>query len=190
MIWIGLLKSYFCQNELDYATSNILFKDKYFMRSIAQGIVLQSKFAEVNSIQRAQNFIFKNGKSVIKPRQMDSAKGIIVVENIEDNRLNAIDFEQSQLMVETYCDLKNMVTVDGFSNGKEIEELYFHEYFSPLLNAINSEEYIGVRTSRLYFSNAQYAEKTRLRLRTACAKILGKISCRDEVTPFHFEFFL
>ncbi|USS90269.1 ATP-grasp domain-containing protein [Fructilactobacillus carniphilus] len=189
MIGVGILKTYFCDKQLDSELSNLFFKDKYYMRSILQGIVPQPEFQAVSSFAQIKNFVEEHGQSVLKPRRADSATGVFVIEPAHLNEFADVNLGEDDYLIETFCPFNHMVTVDGYSVGNEIKLDLYHEYCDLILSTLTTRQNLCVRTSKLYFSSATWVPMIRKQLKEATQKILDVMTVTGETTPFHFEFF-
>ena len=183
---VGFLNDHFVEKNT-HSVSNLLYKDKYFMRSFLVGVVNQPYFRLLES-ENDLSIFWNNCKSstaILKPR---NEAGSIGIKKIYPNeKIDSTYFEKTYI-VEEYIDIDHMITCDGYSIGSEIKRFYVHEYEELLFQTLSSSGYYLVRTSSLYNDSEkfEYIE----RAMEECRKVLNIFSSNSEITPFHFEWFL
>ncbi|HFU3817555.1 TPA: carboxylate--amine ligase [Streptococcus suis] len=181
--WAGFLNDHFAKKNTT-SVSNLLFKDKYLMRSFLYGIVNQPYFRLLESKKDLELF-WKNSKkdiAVIKPRNGAACVGIkkITIDTeVESN------FYDGSYLIEEFINFTGMITCDGYSVGASIKRFYVHENVEPLLDSLKNKGYYLLRTSKLYYENYEMIESAFLN----CEIVLEEFSVEAEVTPFHFEWF-
>ncbi|HGY9747195.1 TPA: acetyl-CoA carboxylase biotin carboxylase subunit family protein [Streptococcus pneumoniae] len=183
---VGFLNDHFVEKNT-HSVSNLLFKDKYFMRSFLVGVVNQPYFRLLESENDLRVFWnnCKSSAAILKPRNEAGSNGIKKV--YPNEKIDSVYFEKNYI-IEEYIDIDNMITCDGYSIGSEIKRFYVHEYEELLFNTLSSSGYYLVRTSSLYNDSEkiEYIEKAL----EECRKVLNVFSINSEITPFHFEWFL
>lgn len=179
----GFLHDHFvCKNTR--SVSNLLFKDKYYMRSFLTGIVKQPYFRLLESKEDLECFwkVARTSKAILKPRNQAGAVG---VKKITSNSEIPEEYYAGKYLVEEYISIDKMITCDGYAMGRHIKRFFVHEYEELLLDSLSSSGYYLIRTSTLYEERADLLELAY----ESCQKVLAIFSVRDEVTPFHFEWF-
>lgn len=187
MLWVGLLNDFYCNKNHNSNSFlvNACFKDKYYMRTILQNVIPQPFFSLVHTKNDITNFVSKNGKSLLKPRNLASAQGIKIISDSESS-LDSIstDLLDSEVyIIEQYSPFKNMCTCDGFAVDGEIKYFCIHEYESGVLDSFNTRKPFIIRTSKVY-SNQSLVKK----LFSSTHSIITNVGSKG-VFPFHFEFF-
>ncbi|WP_373660634.1 acetyl-CoA carboxylase biotin carboxylase subunit family protein [Streptococcus sp. E24BD] len=179
----GFLNDHFVESNTS-SLSNLLFKDKYLMRSFLVGVVNQPYFRLLESENDLRIFWDNCVSSVgiLKPRNGAASNGI---KKIYRNEKIATDYFEKNYIIEECIQIDKMITCDGYSIGNEIKRFYVHEYGELLLDTLSSSGYYLVRTSSLYNSNDEYIETAM----EECNKVLDVFSVDSEITPFHFEWF-
>lgn len=181
--WAGFLNDHFAKKNTT-SVSNLLFKDKYLMRSFLHGIVEQPYFRLLESKKDLELFwnISKKDIAVIKPRNGAACVGIhkITIDTeVESN------FYDGSYIVEEFMSFTGMITCDGYSIGSSIKRFYVHENVEPLLDSLENKGYYLLRTSNLYYENYKMIETAFFN----CEIVLREFSVEAELTPFHFEWF-
>lgn len=183
----GILNDYFSKNTSSYL-KNTMFKDKYYMRSFLKNIVEQPYFRLIRSKDDISIFWNKTklDKAIIKPRDAAGSQGVHKIfremKNLEEL---SNDIFSGNYIIEEYIELNNMLTCDGYSIGDKIKRMFFHEYDDLLLNSLNKGKEKIIRTSSLYSKNIEILKLAFIE----CKKVLEIFSLKDEITPFHFEWF-
>lgn len=182
MDWVGVLKSIFIPTAS--SSSNFLFKDKYFMRSVLQGSIDEPNFTDLSLDNINTDFYID---SLAKPRNSDSAKGILRFHKRIDpyqlmNKQHYIG--NNEYMVEEFIDYDKMFTVDGYTDFHNHERFFSHEYNSKISD-FSSTGFLTLHTSSLYYTD----QKKLQRLFNLSKKVLSYLATSDEIVPFHFEWF-
>ncbi|WP_283688075.1 carboxylate--amine ligase, partial [Streptococcus dysgalactiae] len=182
--WAGFLNDHFVEKNTK-SVSNLMFKDKFYMRSFLKDIVAQPYFRLLESESDLKMF-WENSctnTAIIKPRRGAACTGIkkINKETILDD-----SYFGDHFMVEEFVGLKNMITCDGYAIGNSIKRFFVHDNVKLLLESLNSTNgYYLLRTSRFYSDT----DLIRL-IFFECEKVIKEFSVSDELTPFHFEWFV
>ncbi|MBS9334597.1 hypothetical protein LQZ24_00905 [Fructobacillus sp. M1-13] len=177
IIWVSQLNNLFATQRDDTA---ILFKDKYFMRSALQDIVLQPRFQKAS---RQQPF---SGKGFLKYRRSDSAQG---VEDYQDDSeyqqllLQIPEVSWADYMVEEAVSYDTMYTIDGYRTATGQFRLFAHEYYGKV-NEVVHGQYLLLTTASLY----QKPELLK-RLFTLSKRVVNQLSRPGDTVPFHIEWF-
>ena len=155
----GFLNDHFVERNTQ-SISNLLFKDKYFMRSFLVGVVNQPYFRLLES-ENDLSIFWDNCESsvaILKPRNGAGSNGIKKINRNEN--IDSVYFEKNYIL-EEYVHIDKMITCDGYSIGNEIKRFYVHEYEELLFNSLSSSGYYLVKTSSLYNHNEknEYIEK-------------------------------
>lgn len=186
IVWVALLNDFFTNKKSTYL-SNTLFKDKYFMRSFLIDEVNQPYFRLISSRDEIKKFwkISKCKKAIIKPRYGAGSEKMHII--LRSDKIDDIDekFCTGEYLIEDFLNLKNMLTCDGFAIGKKIVRFYSHEYDELLLNSITNTKELVVRTNSLYNKNIDILK---IALKES-QKVLSNFAIKNELTPFHFEWF-
>lgn len=182
MDWIGVLKSIFVSSRS--GVSDILFKDKYYMRSIVNNVVPEPNFFELTS----ENYHDINiSEGMIKPRRADSTKGIKYFDRpLEISQLKNKNgyFSDKDLLVEEFVHYDKMFTVDGYTDFNGHERFFSHEYNNKLSD-YKENGFFTLHTSSLYYDNNALLN----RLFVLTKQALRALAIEKEITPFHFEWF-
>lgn len=179
----GILNDHFvCKNTK--AVSNLLFKDKYYMRSFLTGIVKQPNFRLLESKNDLDLFWNSCNTSiaVLKPKNLAGSLG---VKKITQKDVIGPEYYTGNYIVEEYVSINKMITCDGYAMGNKIKRFYIHEYEELLLDSLSSSGYYLIRTSSLYDKQEDFIKIAY----DNCSEVLNVFSVNDEVTPFHFEWF-
>lgn len=182
MDWVGVLKSILI--PIANSNSNFLFKDKYFMRSVLQNVVAQPEFTNLD-VNNINNIFYSD--SLAKPRNSDSAKGIIRFQKqIEPHKLmNQQDYiGNNTYMVEEFVDYDKMFTVDGYTDFQGHERFFSHEYNSKISD-FSSTGFLTLHTNSFYYTNLEKLQ----RLFMLSKKVLLCLASSNEIVPFHLEWF-
>ncbi len=180
--WAGSLNDHFVEKNT-VAVSNVMFKDKFIMRSFLQDVVKQPYFRLLESKKDLEKFWnATNSKiAIIKPREGAACVGI---KKIKKNTLLDDSYFDGNYLIEEFINIDKMITCDGFSLGESIKRFFVHDNVELLLESITSKGYYLLRTSELYrdldLIKKAYSE---------CQKVLKEFSVDKELTPFHFEWF-
>ncbi|MFS1218749.1 carboxylate--amine ligase [Enterococcus lactis] len=181
--WAGYLSDHFVEKNTK-SISNLLFKDKYFMRSFLQGVVEQPKFRLLESEDDLKLFWkeINTSEAVLKPRTGAASMGVKKIE-----RGDTIDptYFTGTFIIEEYVKFENMLTCDGYAISDSIKRFYVHEYDDLLLDTLNEKSFYLIRTSKLYSQSIDMIELALLN----CQKVLKEFTVIGELTPFHFEWF-
>lgn len=182
MDWLGVLKSIFVQGQS--GVSDVLFKDKYYMRSVVNGIISEPNFTELTT-DNYQDITINEG--MIKPRRADSTKGIQYFKGSVD--INSLKNENGylsnkDLLVEDFVHYDRMFTVDGYTDFNGHERFFSHEYNSKLSD-FKSTGYFTLHTNSCYYNNMLLLRN----LFILTKKALKALSVSRDITPFHFEWF-
>lgn len=175
IIDVGILNEYFC-SEYRMNVSNMLYKDKYLMRSALNGCINQPDFlsdwsnAEIGML--------------VKPRRLDSSRGIFKIEDLSEIK----DLSFDEYIIENYVDYDRMITVDGLVANGKIELFFSHEYDRKHLEMLfEGPDCTSIRTNRFYFDQAQ---KSKLkRLYEYSSKVVEKLGNLKQPFPIHMEWF-
>ncbi|RLK63983.1 carboxylate--amine ligase [Atopobacter sp. AH10] len=179
----GFLHDHFvCHNSK--AVSNLLFKDKYYMRSFLYGVVKQPYFRLLASKEDMDYFWEKcrTRTAVLKPRNLAGAMGI---KKIGAEDVVGEEYYNGNYLIEECVDIDKMITCDGYALGQQIKRFYIHEYEELLLDSLRTKGYYLIRTSTLYEKGKDFLQVAY----EACQKVLEVFSVEGEITPFHFEWF-
>lgn len=182
MDWVGVLKSIFVSSKT--GVSDILFKDKYYMRSVVNGIVPEPDFFELKE-ETYSNIPIREG--MIKPRKADSVKGIQYFNSpLQLSSLKNKNgyFSNKDFLVEDYIHYDKMVTVDGYTDFNKHERFFSHEYNNKL-SEFKKNGYFTLHTNSFYYTHPELLEK----LFSLTKTVLQALSIDKEITPFHFEWF-
>lgn len=182
MDWVGLLKSIFIPNS--NSVSDILFKDKYYMRSVVGNTVTQPKFTELTE-DKIEKITTKDG--LVKPRRADSAKGIYHFKNKINSKKLANSFNyisSNDFLVEEFVDYDKMFTVDGYTDFKDNERFFSHEYNSKV-SEYKENKYLTIHTSSLYYNDLDKLK----RLFKLSKEVLTQLCPMKGIVPFHIEWF-
>lgn len=180
--WAGYLNDHFVERN-SVAVSNVMFKDKFFMRSFLQGIVEQPYFRLLESREDLEKFwnLCNTEVAILKPRRGAACTGIRKVTN--DTLLDDSYFMENYI-IEEYVDIKKMITCDGYAIGKDIKRFFVHDNVELLLDSLTTKGYYLLRTSELYqdlnLIRCAYLE---------CQNVIKEFSVDGEMPPFHFEWF-
>ncbi|CAM2746635.1 biotin carboxylase [Fructilactobacillus fructivorans] len=182
MDWVGTLKEMFTTKN---GLSNLLFKDKYFMRTTLMNTVKEPHFECINT-ENVNQINFKNG--LVKPRRSDSARGISHFHNqIDFKKLSNQSgyFDAESFLAEEFVDYDTMFAVDGYTDLQGHEQFFANEYSSKISD-YGKADFLAVHTSSLYNeTNLSHIK----RLFNLSKRVLKKIATPGEVIPFHFEWF-
>jgi|GEM_PF-1673507 len=187
MQWVGFLNDYFFRQDSKFF-ENTIFRDKYVMRSVLDGIVPQPQFSLIESLEDIHNFI-RNctiDKFIIKPRFGAASVGILTFTRSESATFDFSSYISGSFIIEEMTDMKFMVTADGYSKKGEIKRYFNHEYSVLELDAKDNKKNQYVRTSKLYNKNLRSIQE---KIFEESKKILQVVSFNEEITPFHFEWF-
>lgn len=182
--WVGLLADHFVNHNSLYA-SHSFFRDKYLMRCALIDIVNQPPFRLLASKEDLARFWQQTDydTAVIKPRFGAGSENIIKVKR------NELDLDSryftGQYLIEAFLPFKKMLTCDGIAIGEQIQAIFSHEYEQPLLDSLNNEKELVIRTNHLYQTHPQFLEH----IFQACKHVLTTITTHNTLTPFHFEWF-
>lgn len=182
MDWVGILKSIFIPTAS--VSSNFLFKDKYFMRSALQGVIEEPDFEYLNLDNIQDDFYID---SLAKPRTSDSAKGILrFSKRVDLKKLMNSQYYlgNNEYMVEEFVDYDKMFTVDGYTDFHNHERFFSHEYNSKISD-FSSTGYLTLHTSSFYYTNPEKLKQ----LFMLSKKVLSCLASKNEIVPFHFEWF-
>lgn len=184
---IGFLADLFLHRKADFVV-NTLFKDKYYMRSVLAGCteIPQPKFELVVDPKQIGEFFEKYHlqKAVIKARNLAGTEEIYPITKNELGQLPEHIYTGGYL-IEEYVALKQMLTCDGFALGSELQYIFSHEYEELLLDTLQDKSGYIIRTNHLYWGKSKLLEQVFAKSR----QVLATFSAKDEVTPFHFEWF-
>lgn len=184
---VGMLQDYFVEGKSEYLVST-MFKDKYIMRSFLKGVVDQPDFKLIMEKEDIDEFRKKHeGKDiVIKPRDGAGSQNIrrfsageeIDTEYIKD-KLNGT------CLIEEFVDVHNMITCDGYCIGNKVIRFFIHEYEDLILETFSELTYSAARTSTIYDGKMNITKRALREVK----KVINTFSRKDEIVPFHFEWF-
>ncbi|MGT2783993.1 hypothetical protein [Streptococcus merionis] len=182
--WAGFLNDHFVEKNTK-SVSNLMFKDKFYMRSFLMDIVAQPYFRLLESENDIKMF-WENSctnTAIIKPRRGAACIG---VRKIDKETVLDDSYFGDHFMIEEFVELKSMITCDGYAIGNSIKRFFVHDNVKLLLESLNSTNgYYLLRTSRFYSDT----DLIRL-IFLECEKIIKEFSVSGELTPFHFEWFV
>lgn len=184
MEWVGFLNDLICEEKKAYI-SNALFKNKYYMRTALDGVVLQPEFYYVDTTEKFLSVVEKCKNVIIKPLSSEGARGVKEISENDNGRNIRVCFTESEVLIEEKINIQTMYTCDGYAVGDEIIRFTIHEYEEPIMDSISGSKETIVRTSRVYHENTEIA----YRLLSLCKDVLSVLTVKNEVTPFHFEWF-
>lgn len=187
MDWVGMLHDHFVFGNSHFA-SNSLFKDKYYMRSFLVDVVNQPKFRLIENPNDIDIFWNEsNGKkAIIKPRFGAGSYGVKKVYKHDTNFDGIENLYSGNYLIEEYIDVNDMFTCDGYSIGSEVVRFFSHEYEELLLDSFSSNHDFVIRTNSYYWKDCEMIWKAFIESR----KVLEIFSVKNEITPFHFEWFV
>lgn len=180
--WAGFLNDHFVKKNT-VAVSNVMFKDKFIMRSFLHDVVEQPYFRLLESKKDLEKFwnVSDSEIAIIKPRKGAACTGI---KKIKKNTILDDRYFDGNYIIEDFINIDKMITCDGFSLGEAVKRFFVHDNVELLLESITSKGYYLLRTSEFYrdldLIKKAYSE---------CQKVLKVFSVNDELTPFHFEWF-
>lgn len=182
--WAGFLDDHFVEKNTK-SVSNLMFKDKFYMRSFLTDIVEQPYFRLLESENDLRIFWEKSCTStaIIKPRRGAACIGI---KKIDKQTVLDENYFGDHFIIEEFVDVKTMITCDGYAIGNSVKRFFVHDNVKLLLESLSSTNgYYLLRTSRLYSDN----DLIKL-IFSECEKVIKEFSVKDELTPFHFEWFV
>lgn len=176
---IGLLSSIFTSG-IKGTESKLFFKDKYYMRSILNGIVKQPRIFEEWDITQLPK------QGIIKPRRSEAGKGVFIY-NTKDALQKDLRFltkDTDQVLIEELVDYEVMLSCDGIvSNGKLIYA-FVHEYIGKITEI--SEKNINIkRTASYYWKNPKVINA----IIQNSQKVVDYLGDKNDTYPIHFEWF-
>lgn len=187
MDWVGLLHDHFVLGNSSFA-SNTLFKDKYYMRAFLIDQVNQPKFRLVEKKADLDEFWkdYEGDQAIIKPRFGAGSQGVMKIHRGDSNFENIDNIFSGNFLIEGFINLDNMFTCDGYSVGSNIVRFFSHEYDELLLDSLSSSFDLVVRTNSNYWKNKEMIWKAF----QESEKVLQIFSIKNQITPFHFEWFV
>ena len=182
MDWVGILKQLFVKKKSKI--SDVLFKDKYYMRSLLKEVVREPYFVNVTEDNYDK---IKISEGIVKPRRADSAKGLYrFAGKIDYDKLrNLIGYTgEDEYIAEEYINYDKMFTVDGYTDLDGHERYFSHEY-DRKISDFKLNPYMTAYTNHFY-----YTDKNKLKdLFRLSKKVIEALATRGEITPFHIEWF-
>lgn len=124
-------------------------------------------------------------EAIVKARNLAGSEEVYKVTKEEISSLPKRIYNGNYL-VEEYVELKQMLTCDGFAVGSNIQYIFSNEYEELLLNTLNEQSGYIIRTNHLYWNDIELLKK----IFAACKNILEVFTIEEQVTPFHFEWFM
>lgn len=186
---VALLREFYTKQSSQLLT-DLLFRDKYYMRSFLQNIVSQPNFRLLEQPEDIN--VFKKVSSanffIVKRRNLAGGSHVKKI-NRESNispENTFIDLYSGEYLIEEFVDLPQMVTADGYAVAGIIFRFFSHEYNEHLLESFG-HEYLLLRTSHLYNKRYDYIEKIKFQSQKVLNIFLRN---KGNVTPFHFEWFV
>lgn len=181
MDWVGVLKAIFVPGKT--GVSDVLFKDKYYMRS-----VLKQEIAEPNFYELTENSAVESiHEGMIKPRRADSTKGINYFKAplpLPSLKNQSGYLSDKDLLVESFVHYDRMFTVDGYTDFQGHSRFFSHEYNNKLSD-FKKTGYFTLHTSSFYYEDQQLLQK----LFALSKQALQALNVEKDITPFHFEWF-
>ncbi|MFR0584958.1 carboxylate--amine ligase [Lactobacillus porci] len=181
MDWVGVLKAIFVPGKT--GVSDVLFKDKYYMRS-----VLKQEIAEPNFYELTENSAVESiHEGMIKPRRADSTKGISYFKAplpLSSLKNQCGYLSDKDLLVESFVHYDRMFTVDGYTDFQGHSRFFSHEYNNKLSD-FKKTGYFTLHTSSFYYQDQQLLQK----LFALSKQALQALNVEKDITPFHFEWF-
>lgn len=185
--WVGLLNDTYAEVNSSFS-NNSLFKNKYYMRSFLQGIVMQPSFIMPETTEDMLSFLTSDKEYVFKPIKSDGSRGILFIDRqyvIDNSKLLDDILKTKSYLVEEKIESNQMISCDGYAFNKKIKRLFVHDYNDLITNCLSVNSYSSVTTSVLYEN-----QDTIWRIEEECQKIIDRIGMKNELTPFHFEWFI
>lgn len=181
MDWVGVLKAIFVPGKT--GVSDVLFKDKYYMRS-----VLKQEIAEPNFYELTENSVVESiHEGMIKPRRADSTKGISYFKAplpLSSLKNQSGYLSDKDLLVESFVHYDRMFTVDGYTDFQGHSRFLSHEYNNKLSD-FKKTGYFTLHTSSFYYQDQRLLQK----LFALSKQALQALNVEKDITPFHFEWF-
>lgn len=181
MDWVGVLKAIFVPGKT--GVSDVLFKDKYYMRS-----VLKQEIAEPNFYELTENSAVESiHEGMIKPRRADSTKGINYFKAplpLSSLKNQSGYLSDKDLLVESFVHYDRMFTVDGYTDFQGHSRFLSHEYNNKLSD-FKKTGYFTLHTSSFYYQDQRLLQK----LFALSKQALQALNVEKDITPFHFEWF-
>lgn len=181
MDWVGVLKAIFVPGKT--GVSDVLFKDKYYMRSVLKQEVTEPDFYELTENSAVESI----NEGMVKPRREDSTKGISYFKALlplSSLKNQSGYLSDKDLLVESFVHYDRMFTVDGYTDFQGHSRFFSHEYNNKLSD-FKKTGYFTLHTSSLYYQDQQLLQK----LFTLSQKALQALNVERDITPFHFEWF-
>ncbi|MCP1275765.1 ATP-grasp domain-containing protein [Leuconostoc citreum] len=186
---VALLREFYTKQSSQLLT-DLLFRDKYYMRSFLQNIVRQPKFRLIEKNEDIE--LFKKQSSsdefILKRRNLAGGSHVKKVHRNSEitPEITFLDLYSGDYLIEEFVDLPQMVTADGYAVSGNISRFFSHEYNEHLLESFE-HEYLLLRTSHLYHSKNDYINK----IKKQSQKVLNIfLRNKDNISPFHFEWFI
>lgn len=162
----------------------MLYRNKYYMRSMLEKKVKQPEFYKVEKKEMITDIIDKRGGEwILKPLAKDSAEGIKRIKNKED--IEKLNIDGDVCLLEEMVEHKTMFTTDGICSGENIVEFFIHQYDQPILETFNKSKRHITRTHSLDLDI-----NIKRKLFESTATILKTFNQHGEIFPFHMEWFL
>ncbi|WP_052429653.1 ATP-grasp domain-containing protein [Paenibacillus borealis] len=178
---VGLLRSYLGLPGQN-ASSSLLFRNKFKMKSRLQGTVNLPRFKEVTNVFDIFDFAQSNGYPfVVKPQSGAGSVGVKIIRDVSGLRKLLEASITEPLLIEEYI-TGEMFHVDGLYKDGHLILSVPSKYINDCL-AFETGKYLG---SVMLEERDPYYD----RLNREVAKVLDTLETPNQVIAFHAEFFL
>lgn len=186
---VALLREFYTKQSSQLLT-DLLFRDKYYMRSFLQDVICQPKFRLIEESKDIDLFKKQSDSNEFILKRRNLAGGSHVKKVSRNNKIipetTFLDLYSGEYLIEEFVDLPQMVTADGYAISGIISRFFNHEYNEHLLESFG-HEYLLLRTSHLYNEKYEYINK----IKDQSQKVLNIfLRNKDNISPFHFEWFI